>query len=92
MRQRAVWLIALGIGLVGCQWAPRGRAQMITPFADGLGFVGFAGDPHSLVYSETLKRFELVRADNGLKMPLAKLPPKKDITVPPLPIGIPTWN
>jgi|GEM_PF-2785969 len=74
------------------QWTPRGRAQMITPFADGLGFVGFPGDPHSLVYNETLKRFELVRADNGLKMPLAKLPPKKEITLPTLPIGIPTWN
>jgi hypothetical protein len=74
------------------QWVAQGRPQMITPLTDRLGFIGFAGDPSSLVYDESLKRFELVRMDNGVRMPLAKVSGTKDVPLPALPIGIPAWN
>jgi hypothetical protein len=74
------------------QWAAQGRPQMITPMTDGLGFIGFPGGPSSLIYNEAQKRFELVRMDNGVKMPLAKVSGKKDVPLPALPIGIPAWN
>jgi hypothetical protein len=74
------------------QWVAQGRPQMITPLTDGLGFIGFAGGSSRLTYNKTLKRFELIRMDNGVKMPLAKVSPKKTIPLPPHPIGIPAWN
>jgi len=74
------------------RWMPQGRPQMLTPLADGLGFIGFPGDPHSLAYNETLRRFELVRTDNGIRMPVAKVSPEKKVALPPQPIGIPAWK
>ncbi len=74
------------------EWRTRGRPQIITPFADGLGFIGGPGNPYNFAYNKALKRFELVRMDNGVKMPLARVSSKKDISLPPLPIGVPTWR
>ncbi|MGE5296293.1 MAG: hypothetical protein ACM3VT_15835 [Solirubrobacterales bacterium] len=74
------------------EWRSTGRPVLITPFTDGLGFFGFPGGPLSLKYNEDLKRYELVRSDNGIKIPLAKVSPGKDAAIPPLPIGVPTWR
>jgi hypothetical protein len=74
------------------EWRRRGRPQIITPFPDGLGFIGNPVSPYNFTYNKALKRFELVRMDNGVKTPLARVSSKKDIPLPPLPIGVPTWR
>ncbi len=74
------------------EWRTRGRAQIITPFTDGLGFFGMPGAPHTIAYNKDLNRFEIVRMDNGVRTPLAKVSSKKDVPLPPLSIGVPTWR
>lgn len=73
-------------------WRQRDRPQIITPFPDGLGFIGNPLSPYRLEYDKALSRYEIVRMDNGVKTPLARVSSKKDIALPPLSIGVPTWR
>jgi hypothetical protein len=73
-------------------WRQRGRPQIITPLTDGLGFIGNPISPYRIAYDATLNRFEVVRMDNGVKTPLARVSSKKDVVLPPLSIGVPTWR
>jgi hypothetical protein len=76
------------------RWTTRGKPHELTPLSERLGLTGFPGAPHRLTYNEALKRFELVKVDSGIRMPLAKVAPSPatDAPLPPLPIGIPAWH
>jgi len=75
-------------------WKARGTPYGLARLSNELGFTSFPGDPYKLGYNETMKCFELVRMDSGIRMPLAKVSPspQNDVVLPPLPIGVPAWH
>ncbi len=76
------------------RWTTRGKPHELTPLPDQLGVTGFPGAPHRLTYNEALKRFELVKTDSEIRIPLARVVPSpgSDAALPTLPIGIPAWH